>query len=81
MPPSLPTAASPHPQNGADVGTTAVYTGSFDPITLGHLDVIVALAILHVARALGRRLGGGKVVLVGRVVDDATRRHCAIFDS
>ncbi len=40
MPPSLPSAASPPPQNGADAGTTAVYTGSFDPITLGHLDVI-----------------------------------------
>ena len=40
MPPSLPTAASPPPQNRADAGATAVYTGSFDPITLGHLDVI-----------------------------------------
>ena len=40
MPPHLPTAASPPPQDGAEARATAVYTGSFDPITLGHLDVI-----------------------------------------
>jgi pantetheine-phosphate adenylyltransferase len=39
MPPRLPTA-SPPPQDGPNAGATAVYTGSFDPITLGHLDVI-----------------------------------------
>ena len=27
-------------KNPSDNGRTAVYTGSFDPITLGHLDVI-----------------------------------------
>jgi pantetheine-phosphate adenylyltransferase len=40
MPPHLQAAASPPPQDGTDARATAVYTGSFDPITLGHLDVI-----------------------------------------
>ena len=43
MPPHPPTAASlPSPERASrtEAGATAVYTGSFDPITLGHLDVI-----------------------------------------
>lgn len=43
MPPQPPTASSlPSPEwaSRAEAGATAVYTGSFDPITLGHLDVI-----------------------------------------
>ena len=43
MPPYPPTASSlPSPQwaSRTEAGATAVYTGSFDPITLGHLDVI-----------------------------------------
>lgn len=43
MLPPPPTAASQPTPGGADRtdgGATAVYTGSFDPITLGHLDVI-----------------------------------------
>ncbi len=61
----------------AEFGQTA---RSGDADLLDHFDVVVALAIVHVARALGRRLGRGNRIVVGRVVDDATRRHCAILD-
>ena len=43
MPPHQPPAGSASNQNPGSRpggGDTAVYTGSFDPITLGHLDVI-----------------------------------------
>jgi len=43
MPPHSPTESSlPSPERASrtEAGATAVYTGSFDPITLGHLDVI-----------------------------------------
>ena len=40
MSPRPPTSASPPTTDRTDAGATAVYTGSFDPITLGHLDVI-----------------------------------------
>ena len=54
------TSASPHDstspvsgQGAAGEGVTAVYTGSFDPITLGHLDVVE-----RAARIFGRIVVG-----------------------
>jgi pantetheine-phosphate adenylyltransferase len=54
------TSASPHDSTspvpgkaGAGEGVTAVYTGSFDPITLGHLDVVE-----RAARIFGRIVVG-----------------------
>ena len=56
-PPPVPPAAPARPQPSPSPGTEvmAVYTGSFDPITLGHLDVIERAS----------RIFGGIVIGVG----------------
>ena len=53
VPPAAPARPRPSPSPGTEV--MAVYTGSFDPITLGHLDVIERAS----------RIFGGIVIGVG----------------
>ncbi len=43
----------PPPPSAPGTAVTAVYTGSFDPITLGHLDVIERAARIFPAVVVG----------------------------